>query len=217
MIDIRICIFDDNKKVRDALEMIIKGTTGLQWCGSFANCNNLIADFTKAKPDVVLMDIQMPGITGIYAVKELRTQFPQSKVLMLTNFDEDDKVFSSICFGASGYLLKNTSPVKIIESIKEVYEGGAPMTPVIAQKVLQMFRNQPPSVNTPERDYHLSTREKEVLECLVKGMSLKMVGENLNISYDTVRTHIKHIYEKLHVVSMTEAVAKALNEKLITH
>lgn len=213
--NIRVCIFDDSKKVRDALGMIIKGTDGFEWCGSFPDCNNLIKDFKKAAPDVVLMDIQMPGISGIDAVKELRLQYPEAKILMLTNFDDDDKVFSSICFGASGYLLKNTSPVKIIEAIKEVYEGGAPMTPVIAQKVLQMFRNHPPSHSTPERDYHLSQREKEVLECLVKGMSLKMVGETLFISYDTVRSHIKHIYEKLHVVSMTEAVAKAIHEKLL--
>ena len=214
--NIRVCVFDDNKKVRDALGMIIKGTDGLEWSGSFSDCNNLIHDFKKASADVVLMDIQMPGISGIDAVKELRSHFPEAKILMLTNFDDEDKVFSSICFGASGYLLKNTSPVKIIEAIKEVHEGGAPMTPVIAQKVLQMFRNNPPSNTTPERDYHLSGREKDVLECLVKGMSLKMAGETLFISYDTVRTHIKHIYEKLHVASMTEAVAKTINERLLS-
>jgi DNA-binding NarL/FixJ family response regulator len=213
--NIRVCVFDDSKKVRDALGMIIKGTDGLEWCGSFTDCNNLIRDFKKALPDVVLMDIQMPGTSGIDAVKELRSQFPEAKILMLTTFDDDDKVFSSICFGASGYLLKHTSPVKIIEAIKEVYQGGAPMTPVIAQKVLQMFRNHPPSHSTPEKDYQLSPREKEVLECLVKGMSLKMVGDTLSISYDTVRTHIKHIYEKLHVASMTEAVAKAIHERLV--
>ena len=213
--DIRVCVFDDNKKVRNALGMIIKGTEGLEWCGGFSDCADVIRDFEKAMPDVVLMDIQMPGISGIDAVKVLKQKFPGSKILMLTNFDDDDKVFSSICFGASGYLLKNTPPVKIIESIKEVHDGGAPMTPVIAKKVLQMFRNNPPANSTPERDYRLSPREKEVLECLVKGMSLKMAGEKLFISYDTVRTHIKHIYEKLHVVSMTEAVAKAINEKLL--
>jgi DNA-binding NarL/FixJ family response regulator len=212
---IRVCIFDDNKKVRDALGMIIKGTEGLEWRGSFPDCSNLIKDYEKSAADVVLMDIQMPGVSGIDAVKHLKSKFPEVKILMLTNFDDDEKVFSSICFGASGYLLKNTSPVKIVEAIKEVYEGGAPMTPVIAQKVLQMFRKNPPSNSTPERDYNLSPREKEVLECLVKGMSLKMVGETLFISYDTVRTHIKHIYEKLHVVSMTEAVAKVINERLL--
>jgi DNA-binding NarL/FixJ family response regulator len=212
---IRVSVFDDNKKVRDALGMIVKGTDGFEWCGSYSDCSNLIKDYTKAMPDVVLMDIQMPGISGIDAVKELKLKFPDVKILMLTNFDDDDKVFSSICFGASGYLLKNTPPTKILDAVREVYEGGAPMTPVIAQKVLNMFRSQPPAQAVPEKDYHLSPREKEVLECLVKGMSLKMVGEALFISYDTVRTHIKHIYEKLHVVSMTEAVAKAINERLL--
>ena len=213
--DIRVCLFDDNKKVRAALEKIIGGTKGLAWCGGFQDCSNLLDDFLHANPDVVLMDINMPGKSGIDAVKELRSQYPNSKILMLTNFDEDDKIFSSICFGASGYLLKNTSPTKITEAIHEVFEGGAPMTPVIAQRVLQMFRGQPFLQPVPAKDYHLSTREKEVLECLVKGMSLKMVSDALFISYETVRSHIKHIYEKLHVVSMTEAVAKALNERLL--
>jgi DNA-binding NarL/FixJ family response regulator len=213
--NIRVSVFDDSKKVRDALGMIIKGTNGFEWCGSFSDCSNLVKDYKKANPDVVLMDIQMPGISGIDAVKELRSHFPEAKILMLTNFDDEDKVFSSICFGASGYLLKNTSPAKLIEAIQEVFEGGAPMTPVIAQKVLKMFRNHPPSYTTPKKDYHLSAREKDVLECLVKGMSLKMVGDELSISYDTVRTHVKHIYEKLHVVSMTEAVAKTINERLL--
>lgn len=213
--DIGVCLFDDNKKVRAALERIIKGTPGLKWCGGFHDCSNLLPDYQRTNPDVVLMDINMPGKSGIDAVKELHTQYPSSKILMLTNFDEDDKIFSSICFGASGYLLKNTSPAKIIEAIHEVYEGGAPMTPVIAQRVLQMFRGQPFLQPVPAKDYRLSTREKDVLECLVKGMSLKMISDALFISYETVRSHIKHIYEKLHVVSMTEAVAKALNERLL--
>lgn len=213
--DIRVCLFDDNKKVRAALERIIKGTPGLEWCGGFHDCSNLVTDYQQTNPDVVLMDINMPGKSGIDAVKELRSQYPDSKVLMLTNFDEDDKIFSSICFGASGYLLKNTSPAKIIEAIHEVYEGGAPMTPVIAQRVLQMFRGEPFHRPIQVKDYHLSSREKEVLECLVKGMSLKMISDSLFISYDTVRSHIKHIYEKLHVASMTEAVAKTLNERLL--
>jgi len=213
---IRVCVFDDNKKVRDALGMIIKGTEGFEWAGAFSDCSNLLKDIERAEPDVILMDIQMPGLSGIDAAREIHAHSPEAKVLMLTNFDDDDKVFSSICFGASGYLLKNTPPSKILDAVKEVHEGGAPMTPVVARKVLRMFMAQPPSKAVPERDYRLSVREKEVLECLVKGMSLKMVADNLFITYDTVRSHIKHIYEKLHVVSMTEAVAKAINERLVS-
>lgn len=214
--NIRVCLYDDNSKVRAALEKIINAEEGIDWCGGFPDCSRLMQDFDDAKPDVVLMDINMPGKSGIDAVKELRSHFASAKILMLTNFDEDDKIFSSICFGASGYLMKNTPPNKIVEAIKEVFDGGAPMTPVIAQKVIHMFRMHLPTQQPAGKDYHLSTREKEVLECLVKGMSLKMIGDNLFISYDTVRTHIKHIYEKLHVVSMTEAVAKALNERLLS-
>ena len=161
------------------------------------------------------MDIQMPGISGIEAVRTLKTKFPDVKILMLTNYDEDDKVFFSICFGATGYLLKNTSPAQIIAAIQEVYAGGAPMTPVIAQKVLQMFRSNSLVDANQSHEYALSPREKEVLTCLIKGMSLKGIADTLFISYDTVRTHLKHIYEKLHVFTMTEAVAKAIRERIV--
>jgi DNA-binding NarL/FixJ family response regulator len=214
--NISVCIFDDNKNVRNAIGMIIKGTDGLEWRGGFPDCNNVVNDYKKVNTDVVLMDIQMPGISGIEAVKELKKNFPEVKIMMLTNFDEDEKVFFSICYGASGYLLKNTSPVKIIESIHEVYRGGAPMTPVIAHKVLMMFRNNSIEAEQPDQKYELSPREKEVLECLVKGMSLRNIADALCISYDTVRSHIKHIYEKLHVFTMTEAVAKAIRERLVS-
>ncbi|HYV90392.1 MAG TPA: response regulator transcription factor [Chitinophagales bacterium] len=213
---IRVCIFDDSKKIRDAIGIILKGTDGYEFSGAFMDCNNLIKDIEHADPDVVLMDIQMPGKSGIDAVKELKARFPHIYVLMLSTFDDDDKVFYSLCFGASGYLLKNSPPAKILEAINDVNSGGTPMSPSISKKVLELLRSGFQREQKPDHDYQLSEREKEVLECLTKGMSLKQVGAALNISYDTVRSHIKHIYEKLHVFSMTEAVAKAIHERLVS-
>lgn len=214
---IKVCVFDDHKKVRDALGAIIKGTEGFEWGGSFPDCNNVLKDVEKADPDVILMDIEMPGTSGIDAVKMLHQKFPHIRVIMQTAFDDDDKVFYSICFGASGYLLKSTPPAKMLQAIEEVSQGGAPMTPSIAKKVLEMFQQHPPSEKTADHDYHISEREKEVLVLLVKGKSYKMIGDELFISYETVRSHMKSIYEKLHVASMTEAVAKALQEKLVSN
>lgn len=214
---IRVCVFDDSRKVRDALSVIIKGTPGFEWAGGFPDARNVLRDIEKAEPDVVLMDIEMPGVTGIDAVKQVHAQYPELPVVMQTVFEDDDKVFYSICFGASGYMLKNTPPVQMLEAIREAVDGGAPLTPIIAKKVLRLFQQHPMSKEVATEDYNLSAREKEVLEALVKGLSLKMVASDLQISYDTVRTHIKHIYEKLHVASMTEAVSKALREKLVSH
>ena len=157
------------------------------------------------------MDIDMPGMNGIEGVKLIRKNFPTVQILMLTVFDDDEKVFAAIKAGAGGYILKNAEPQNLLHAISEVYNGGAPMTPGIARKVLHQFQTILPE---EKKDYHLSIREKEVLGLLVDGLSYKMIAGKLNITYDTVRAHMKKIYEKLHVASMTEAVAKAINQKL---
>jgi len=181
--------------------------------GAFANADKLIQNMQLATPDVVMMDINMPGISGIEAVQVIKENFPHVRILMQTVFEENDKIFAAICAGASGYMLKKTAPQKMIESIRETWIGGAPMTPSVAVKVLQMFRSQ--SNNEKNEFIDLSVREKEILALLVKGKSYKAVASGCFISIDTVSTHVRHIYEKLHVHSKSEAVAKAIIQKLI--
>ena len=211
--DIRVVIFEDNFLLRESLYQLINGSAGLTCVGAFANCDNIVAHMEKTVPHVVLMDIQMPGKNGIEGVKIIKEHFPDTKIIMQTVVEDDGKIFASICSGAFGYLLKNTAPTRLLQAIVEVYEGGAPMTPAIAGKVLENFRRQSPASSGELND--LSTREKEILECLVEGMSYKMIASSCKISIDTVRFHIRHIYEKLHVGSKSEAVAKAIRGQIV--
>lgn len=206
-------IFEDNHGLRIGLGQLISGTPGFRCVGAFEDCSRLVANVRANPPDIVLMDIGMPGIDGIEAVKMLREHFPGIRILMQTVFEENEKIFQSIRAGASGYLLKNTPSARIIEAIREIYVGGAPMSPSIAAKVLKMVARQPvaPGSNT----FNLSDRERDVLGYLVRGMSYKMIADACGISIDTVRTHIRSIYEKLHVHSKGEAIAKAINRKIV--
>jgi DNA-binding NarL/FixJ family response regulator len=209
---IRITIFDDNKRFRESMSVLFETTPGFELAGTYPDVLNVVENVTESNPDVVLMDIDMPGINGISAVKSIREKFATLPVIMLTSFDEDDKVFQSVCAGAMGYLLKNTLPNKLIEAVQEVNQGGAPMTPSIARKVMLHFQ-QP--ATTTANEYNLSDREKDVLGLLVKGLSLKMIADELFVSRETVKTHIKNIYAKLHVSCAAEAVAKTLKQKLL--
>lgn len=210
---IKVAIFEDNRSLRDGLAAMIGGTTGFECVGAFPNCNNLLKNVAQAKPDVVLMDIELPGISGIEAVGIIKEEFPDIKILMETIFDDDEKIFNSICAGAEGYILKHTTPAEIMESIREIYEGGSPMTPSIANRVLKMVKVRPePAI---KESFDLSFREKEILTCLIKGMSYKMVADACFISIETVNVHIKNIYKKLHVHSKSEAVAKAIKGKIV--
>lgn len=213
---IRIAIFDDNKNIRESITLLLKTMPGLELAGSFSHVLDCVEDVRNCKPDMILMDIEMPGMTGIEAVAAIKREFPHIQILMQTVFEDDDRVFASICAGAAGYILKNQLDAKLLESITELHYGGSPMSPSIARKVLDKLQQIPQHVKpvTPP-DYHLTPREKEVLACIVEGLSYKMIADRLTISYETVRSHVKKIYEKLHVASLTEAVAKAINQKII--
>ncbi|HTN47021.1 MAG TPA: response regulator transcription factor [Flavipsychrobacter sp.] len=214
MSQIRVVLFEDNKHLRESLYYLINGTEGCMCAGAFPDCNNLVVQIKKTQPDVVLMDIEMPGMKGTEAVKIINKEFPGVQVLMQTIFQDDDNIFSAICAGASGYILKTTSPAGYIEAIKDVHNGGSPMTGSVARKILQLFQEKIPAISS-STDYHLTPKEKEILQHLVKGKSFKMIADATGTTYETVRTHMKNIYAKLHVNSNTEAVSKALNERIV--
>ena len=213
MKNIRVAIFDDNTQLRESLFNFIDASEGFICTGAFANCENILQNVKDTKPDVILMDIEMPGINGIDAVAMIKSKYPDVKILMQTIFEDDDKIFQSICNGAEGYILKNTPPEEILSALKEIYEGGAPMTPAIASKVLKMLKH---NLSTDANEsFNLSPREKEILKCLVEGMSYKLVADSCYISIETVSGHIKNIYRKLQVHSKSEAVVKAIKSKII--
>lgn len=207
----KIVIFEDNKKFRESLEFLIVTSTDMELVGSFEDTNRLLSRIEALQPDVVLMDINIPGKNGIEAVKEIKDKFPDVQVCMQTVFEDQDKIFASLRAGASGYILKNTSSEKILQAIRDVAEGGSFFTPSVAKKVLQSFQQQPEKAEYIQ----LTDKEKEVLKYLVEGLSYKMIAEKVFLSFHTVHTHLRHIYEKLHVNSKSEAVAKAIKNKLV--
>jgi DNA-binding NarL/FixJ family response regulator len=207
---LRIIIFDDSRNVRESVEMLLSTTEDMEFAAGFESCKDLLKEIALLRPDVVLMDIDMPSMSGIDAVRLLRTKFPVLPVLMLTGFEDDEKVFDSICAGANGYVLKNANMESLIQYISEVYHGGAPMTPVIARKVLNQFSKLQPAKSVQDEFKSLSSREKEVLNLLVKGKSYKMIADELFIGFETVHSHVSRIYKKLQVSSVVEAVSKTI-------
>jgi DNA-binding NarL/FixJ family response regulator len=196
------------------MTFLLQATPGLQFVGAFPDTGNLEMQIPGLKPDVVMMDIDMPGRSGLDATLVVKALRPETQILMLTVFDDEDKIFRAIRNGANGYLLKKTPPSEIIAAIFDISKGGSPMTSSIARRVLQFFQQEAPA-NHKQPDYELSPREQEILQSLIKGYSYKLIAQEHFISIDTVRTHIRHIYEKLHVGSKTEAVLKALREKIV--
>ena len=208
---ISILIFEDNDQLRNSTTALLNSVDGFKVVAAYPNCLEASEMVKKLNPQLILMDISMPGRTGIDAVKEIRKFNPTVHIIMLTVFDKDHYVYDAICAGASGYLLKRHIGDKLVTAIHEVLDGGAPMSPSIAKLVVQSMQGGPKS-NTDA--YQLTAREKEILSSLSNGNSYKLIAAEFNISIDTVRSHIRHIYEKLQVHSQTEAVSKAIQEKL---
>ena len=211
-VPVRVAIIEDLREVREGLAMLIDGTPGFRCAGSYRTMEDALEGIRQCHPDVILTDIGLPGMDGIEGTRILRDRFPDVPILALTVYDDDDNVFNAICAGASGYLLKNTTPARLLESVLEVVDGGAPMSPDVARRVITLFRDFRP----PERaDYHLTPQETELLKLMVEGHHYKTAAHAMGISTNTVSFHLKHVYEKLQVHSKTEAVAKALRERLL--
>jgi len=204
---IKLAIVEDNTALRQSLEQLFNRTSNMKCVASLNNLLNVVSEFQKSQPDIVLMDIGLPAINGIEGVRTVKSNFENIQVIMFTVFEDDEKIFEAIRSGASGYLLKKTPPEEILDAINELYEGGAPMSPSIARKVIQAFQVKPSSVL---EDHQLTSREKEILYALVDGLSYKKIAEKYFVSIHTVRSHISSIYEKLHVNSKSQAVAKVL-------
>jgi len=212
---VRIAIFDDNTHLLDSMRLLLDTEAEFRVVGVFDNVLECVGDVRDCRPDVVLMDIEMPGMTGIDAVRVLKKEMPGLLILMQTVFEDDDRIFDAICNGASGYILKNQVNGQLVSFIKELVAGGSPMSPSVARRILTRVQQNWPGRTVKPVDYGLTVRELEVLNCIVAGLSHKMIGSDLNIGYETVRSHVKKIYEKLQVASLTEAVAKALQERIV--
>lgn len=211
---INTIIVEDNNTIRDGLAALINGTPGFSCIGSYTSCEKFLENLKDKNVDVVLMDIGLPGMNGIEGVKLAKQINPDLNILMLTVYEESETVFEALCAGACGYLVKKTPPARLLEAIKEIYEGGAPMSSRIARKVITTFRQFGPSAEEYPQ-YDLTQREREVLNSLGEGNNYQQIADALYISVDTVRHHIRNIYKKLHVHSQSEAVAKAIRKGLI--
>src|SRR5258706_15945576 len=207
---VSIIIFEDNEPLRDSLTTLLNNSEGYDVVADYGQVTDAVNIIRRYHPDVVIMDIDLPEKNGIEGVRMIKETIPETLVIMYTMFEDDEKLFNSLCAGANGYILKKTSPYKLFEAINEVMERGAPMSPPIARRVLQAFQNK-----SAARQYHLSPRETEILDLLIKGYSVKMIAAELHIAFDTARSHLKNIYQKLHVNCGKEAIAKVLGERII--
>jgi DNA-binding NarL/FixJ family response regulator len=208
---IRVSLVEDQSVTREGLSMLIGGSPGFEICGQYESMESALEQIRGRPPDVLLADIGLPGMSGIEGVRRIHEWIPELPILMLTIQEDSDSVFNAVCAGACGYLVKETPPARLLESIRELYEGGAPMSPGIARKVVLMFQKTPP----PTEEMQLSLRQMEILRMLAEGHSYKACAGALGLGLDTVRSHVRKIYERLHVHSRSEAVWKALQGGLL--
>jgi DNA-binding NarL/FixJ family response regulator len=212
--DVRLAIVEDQRALRDGLVVLFGGADGFALTGAYGSMEEALPSIEADPPDVVLADIGLPGMSGIEGVRRLKAKLPALQILMLTVYADNDHVFEAVCAGASGYLLKDTPPAKLLDALREMKDGGAPMSPEIARKVVEMFQRVVPAPATA--GHRLSPREIDVLKLLAEGHVYKTAAAELNLSIDTVRFHIRNIYEKLHVHSKSEAVLAALRAGILT-
>lgn len=202
--DVKVSIVEDDPGIRAGLVRLLQRTAGFKCLGSYPNAEVAMQEIARNKPDVVLMDINLPGMDGVECVRQLKLQQPSLQVLMLTVYDDPQRIFEALASGATGYLMKHTPPPELIEAIRDISQGGAPMNSQIARRVVESFQK-----NVPAQEMeHLSPREKEILELLAQGYLIKEIADKIGIGFGTVRSHIRHIYEKLHVRSRAQAVAR---------
>jgi DNA-binding NarL/FixJ family response regulator len=209
---LRVAIIEDQRDIRECLTFLISGTAGYECTGSYRSMEESLDKIGPEPPDVVLSDIGLPGMDGIEGIRILKQRFPDLLILMLTVYDDDERIFDAMCAGASGYLLKKTPPAKLLESLKEAVAGGAPMSPEVARRVISLFRE----IRPPDRsDYQLTPHETRLLKLFVEGHIYKTAAAELGVSVNTVNFHVRNIYEKLQVHTRSEAVAKALVNRLV--
>jgi len=210
----RVIIFEDNSHLRDSLYFLVNTSPDFECVAAYPDTRQALTNVRKINPDVIIMDIEMPVMNGIDATRLIKGEFPAMKILILTVFDDKERIFQALCAGGSGYLLKHSSPELILQALLDTYKGGSPLSPSVAKLVVQFFQySMPPDISSD--DYNLTPKEKELLLCLVDGKSYKMIADYMFISLETVKTHIKNIYRKLHVNSSHEAVAKVLKQRLL--
>jgi DNA-binding NarL/FixJ family response regulator len=209
---IKTAVIEDVEEIREGLAMLINFTNGFRCTGSFRSVEEALAGLKNDVPDVLLSDIGLPGMSGIEGIRLIKERFPNMQILMLTVYDDDDRIFDALCAGASGYLLKRTPPAKLLDNIREAMSGGAPVSPEVAARVIKFFRE---SHSSDRVDYDLTPHETRILKLLTDGYNYTTAAENLGVSYNTIKFHVRNIFDKLQVHSKSEAVLKAMRDRLV--